>query len=112
MGKPKVEVKKVRIDISTKRGAKELVALKQDGWEVISEHKRGALEWFPGQVDFVLQRVKGGGSGAAAERSARLDLPPTPAPTAGPPAGWYADPNGVEGVLRWWDGSRWTESTA
>lgn len=27
---------------------------------------------------------------------------------AGPPAGWYADPNG-QPVHRWWDGQRWTE---
>jgi hypothetical protein len=24
-------------------------------------------------------------------------------------AGWYADPSGVPGQLRWWDGARWTE---
>jgi hypothetical protein len=24
-------------------------------------------------------------------------------------AGWYADPSGVPGQLRWWDGSRWTD---
>ncbi|HET6875716.1 MAG TPA: DUF2510 domain-containing protein [Acidimicrobiales bacterium] len=28
---------------------------------------------------------------------------------AGPPAGWYPDPTGAAG-LRWWDGTRWTES--
>ncbi|MCQ4041817.1 phospholipid scramblase-related protein [Streptantibioticus rubrisoli] len=27
------------------------------------------------------------------------------------PAGWYADPQGTPNVLRWWDGSRWTEHT-
>ncbi len=27
------------------------------------------------------------------------------------PAGWYADPQGAPNVLRWWDGSRWTEHT-
>lgn len=27
------------------------------------------------------------------------------------PAGWYADPHGTPDLLRWWDGSRWTEHT-
>jgi Protein of unknown function (DUF2510) len=28
-----------------------------------------------------------------------------------PPSGWYPDPYGVRGLLRWWDGSGWTEHT-
>jgi hypothetical protein len=24
-------------------------------------------------------------------------------------AGWYTDPSGVQGQLRWWDGARWTD---
>lgn len=28
---------------------------------------------------------------------------------AGPPQGWYADPNGPTGQQRWWDGEKWTE---
>jgi uncharacterized protein YxjI len=27
------------------------------------------------------------------------------------PAGWYADPHGTPDLLRWWDGSRWTDHT-
>ncbi|MBH5338568.1 DUF2510 domain-containing protein [Streptomyces pactum] len=27
------------------------------------------------------------------------------------PAGWYADPQGTPDLLRWWDGTRWTEHT-
>ncbi|PWI41713.1 phospholipid scramblase-related protein [Streptomyces sp. ICBB 8177] len=27
------------------------------------------------------------------------------------PAGWYADPHGTPNLLRWWDGSQWTEHT-
>ena len=30
-------------------------------------------------------------------------------PAAGPPEGWYQDPQGTG--LRWWDGSTWTEHT-
>jgi hypothetical protein len=28
-----------------------------------------------------------------------------------PPSGWYPDPYGVPGLLRWWDGTAWTEHT-
>jgi hypothetical protein len=28
-----------------------------------------------------------------------------------PPSGWYPDPYGVPGLLRWWDGSMWTQHT-
>ncbi|MBY8885598.1 DUF2510 domain-containing protein [Streptomyces sp. PTM05] len=27
------------------------------------------------------------------------------------PAGWYADPHGTPELLRWWDGSQWTDHT-
>jgi uncharacterized protein YxjI len=27
------------------------------------------------------------------------------------PAGWYADPYGAPNLLRWWDGSQWTQHT-
>jgi hypothetical protein len=29
-----------------------------------------------------------------------------------PPPGWYEDPVGSTGLLRWWDGSQWTDHTA
>lgn len=29
--------------------------------------------------------------------------------TASVPAGWYPDPSGAQGALRWWDGATWTE---
>lgn len=29
---------------------------------------------------------------------------------AGPPSGWYVDPNGLQ-VLRWWDGTKWSPHT-
>jgi hypothetical protein len=34
-----------------------------------------------------------------------------PPPTAGPPAGWYADPTG-RATHRYWDGERWTDHVA
>lgn len=37
----------------------------------------------------------------------RQPVPTTP-PPQGPPAGWYADPQG-QAAQRWWDGVRWTE---
>lgn len=28
-----------------------------------------------------------------------------------PQAGWYADPTGAPGTIRWWDGARWSDAT-
>jgi len=37
--------------------------------------------------------------------------PAPPPPSAGPPADWYPDPYGQQGLLRYWDGAAWTEHT-
>ena len=105
MAKPKTETKKVTLAINTKAGARELVKLREQGWEVVSEHKRGALEWKPGQIDYVLTRTTGDQPGPAPSTS----LPDLPPPLA--PANWYPDPIGGPGTLRYWDGVRWTERT-
>jgi uncharacterized protein YxjI len=31
--------------------------------------------------------------------------------TASVPAGWYLDPSGAQAILRWWDGTTWTDHT-
>lgn len=54
----KVETKRVTLDIARKKGANELSRLLADGWQIISEHKRGALQWKPGFVDYVLTRER------------------------------------------------------
>lgn len=54
----KLETKQVTLDIGTRRGAKELSKLLQAGWTVVSEHKRGLMQWKPGQVDYVLTRSR------------------------------------------------------
>ncbi|MEU2347528.1 DUF2510 domain-containing protein [Modestobacter sp. NPDC049651] len=35
----------------------------------------------------------------------------TSGPGAAPPPGWYPDPDGGAGLVRWWDGGRWSDVT-
>ncbi|MBJ7451428.1 MAG: DUF2510 domain-containing protein [Blastococcus sp.] len=41
-------------------------------------------------------------------RDMRAPVAPTP---AAPPAGFYSDPQGDASLLRWFDGSQWTDMT-
>lgn len=56
LGATMPRTKRITLDIRTKSGARKLAALVADGWVIISEHKRGLLEWKPGQVDYVLTK--------------------------------------------------------
>lgn len=47
------------------------------------------------------------GDHAAGQRPVNATAAPPP---AGPPAGWYRDPQG-QPLERWWDGSTWTDHT-
>ncbi len=53
---PRQKVKKVTLNIRLKSGSRKLNKLLADGWVIQSQHKRGALEWKPGQVDYVLTK--------------------------------------------------------
>nr|DAJ17723.1 MAG TPA: Protein of unknown function (DUF2674) [Siphoviridae sp. ctvS314] len=54
MNRPKT--KKITLDIRRKSEARKLTKLLAEGWVIVSEHKRGALSWKPGYVDYVLTK--------------------------------------------------------
>ena len=53
---PRQKVKKVTLNIRRKSGSRKRSTVLADGWVIQSQHKRGALEWKPGQVDYVLTK--------------------------------------------------------
>ena len=56
MARGKQQVKKVTLDIRRKKDAKKLAKLLEDGWVIVSQHKRSLLQWKPGWIDYVLTR--------------------------------------------------------
>lgn len=67
----------------------------------------GRRWWWPG----ALSRREPRAPGAAAAAPAAPTAPTVPAVPA-VPAAWYPDPEGDPAVVRYWDGSRWTNHTA
>lgn len=59
----------------------------------------------------ILDGINGNLQQDAPEERPASPAPPPPPPPAGPPADWYPDPHGEVGLLRYWDGSTWTEHT-
>lgn len=101
--KPKVGSKSITLSSTSRFDVQKLAELQAEGWQIISQHKRGLAQWKPGQIDYVLTRTTGG------EPQPQSSPAPPPPPTSGPPAGWYPDPHGRAGVQRYWDGAAWTD---
>lgn len=54
MGKKKVTT--ITINPAQRSGQKKLEKMLNGGWRIVSESRRGALQWKPGQVDYVLEK--------------------------------------------------------
>ena len=51
------KTKTLTINPARKAEAKKLNKLLDEGWEIVSQQKRGLFEWKPGQVDYVLRKA-------------------------------------------------------
>ena len=58
-----------------------------------------------------VQPTTGVGEAAASSVGAGAKQTADPAPSSGPPPGWYPDPQG-QARLRYWDGNAWTDQTS
>lgn len=54
----KDEIKRIAVNVSYKKDLKKLQRYLDDGWEILSEHRRSALSWKPGWIDYVLVRKR------------------------------------------------------
>ena len=54
MGKKKVTT--ITINPAQRSGQKKLEKMLNGGWRIVSESRRSALQWKPGQVDYVLEK--------------------------------------------------------
>lgn len=52
----KKNAKRITLDPSRKSHARKLAALLEDGWVIVSQHKRSIMSWKPGWVDYTLVR--------------------------------------------------------
>lgn len=69
------------------------------------------------QIDAIKEQTAALTAAAAAAKAAEAAgvapdaaVPPPPPPQS-VPAGWYPDPHGEQTLLRWFDGSSWTDHT-
>ncbi len=67
------------------------------------------------QIDAIKEQTAALTAAAAAAKAAENavasgTVPPPPRPTS-VPAGWYPDPHGAQSLLRWFDGTTWTDHT-
>lgn len=52
----RTQTKKITLNPGRRKDARKLTRLLDDGWVIVSQHKRGLLSWKPGWVDYILTR--------------------------------------------------------